>query len=148
MFRIHVGSESYYSLLGVHPDASASEIRDACSKLLDELDRKRESADADEREGLGARVRKINHVSGILLGAESRKKYDREHEHLKFFLLRSAAAPAFTERGDRLVAAYRIVADFLGARGVRVAPFSDFERKDFFEDRTPNALLDRLLGDA
>ena len=142
---IDLGVESHYSLLGVSPDATAAEIRKARDTLIREL-RERQRREPTRRQELTERQRLINNVGEELARPAKRAKYDKDHEHLRFFTVRSAAAPMFTDPVDRIDVLHRVISAHLHAAGVRVRPLSDLDRSDFTADLTQNSLLDELMG--
>jgi|SRR5215213_397625 len=147
MFMIDLGAQSYYSALGISPNASIAEIRIACDRVGKELAEKlRVAASDEEREKITGRLKYINsEVGETLKRPEKRKEYDRAHAHLRFFTVQVAAAPMFVDKVDRMHVMHRIVKDFLSAKGVRLSPLSDVEREDFAGDESPVGLLDNLL---
>lgn len=147
MFMIDLGAQSYYSVLGISPNASIAEIRIACDRAGKELAEKlRGAASDEEREKLNGRLKYINsEVGETLKRPEKRKEYDRAHAHLRFFTVQVAAAPLFVDKVDRMHVMHRIVKDFLRAKGLRLSPLSDVEREEFAGDESPVELLDNLL---
>ena len=91
------------------------------------------------------RPKEINAAGAVLVPPEKRAAYDRAHAHLKFFTMRTVAAPMFTEKADSFFVLHRALRDFLAARELVLAPFSDVERQGFGCDETPVELLDALL---
>lgn len=147
MFMIDLGAQSYYSALGISPNASIAEIRIACDRVGKELAEKlRVSASDEEREKINGRLKYINsEVGETLKRPEKRKEYDRANAHLRFFTVQVAAVPVFVDKVDRMHVMHRIVKDFLWEKGVRLSPLSDVEREDFGGDESPVELLDNLL---
>lgn len=145
MFMIDLGVDSHYSLLGVSPDATAAEIRQARDSLVREL-RERQRREPTRRQELTERQRMINNIGEELARPVKREQYDRDHEHLRFFTIRSATAPMFTDPQDRIDVLHRVISAHLRAAGVPVRPLSDLDRDDFTADVTRNDLLDELIG--
>lgn len=145
MFMIDLGVESHYSLLGVSPDATAAEIRQARDGLVHRL-RERQRREPTRRQELTERQRLINSVGEELVRPAKRAQYDKEHEHLRFFAVRPAAAAMFTDPRDRIDVLHRVISAHLRAAGVSIRPLSDLDRADFTADVTPNELLDELIG--
>jgi curved DNA-binding protein CbpA len=145
MFMIDLGAQSYYSALGISPNASIAEIRIACDRAAKDLVEKLRVAAPDEREKINERLKYINSVGEKLKRPEERKEYDRTHAHLRFFTVQVAAAPMFVDKVDRMHVMHRIVKDFLLEKGVRLSPLSDVEREDFAGDESPVRLLDDLM---
>jgi curved DNA-binding protein CbpA len=145
MFMIDLGVESHYSRLGISPDATAAEIRQARDGLVRQLKEqlRREPGRKDE---LTKRQEEINNLGTELARPAKRAQYDKEHEHLRFFTVRSAAAPMFADPQDRIDVLHRVISARLRAQGVRIRPLSDLDRGDFTADLTPNDLLDELIG--
>jgi curved DNA-binding protein CbpA len=144
MFMINLGAESYYSILGVAPDATSEEIQTAAEKIVVDL-KKRLRSDPSSKEELMARETKVNSARGTLAGRKKREEYDRANAHLRFFTIRRAAAGMFLERADRIHVLHRAVREHLASRGVSVMPMTDLDRQDFSMDESPNSLLDELL---
>lgn len=147
MFMIDLGAQSYYSTLGISPNASIAEIRVACDRVGKELAEKRRAAASDEeKEKIDERLKHINSAIGeTLKRPEKRREYDRANAHLRFFTAQVAAAPIFVDKVERAHVMHRIVKNFLAARGVKLSPLSDVEREDFSNDESPIELLDSLL---
>jgi curved DNA-binding protein CbpA len=145
MFMIDLGAESHYSVLGVSPNATAAEIRTARDSLVHAL-RERQRREPTRRHELTERMRLINNVGDELARPAKRAKYDRDHEHLRFFTIRPASAAMFTDVPDRIDVLHRVISAHLRAAGIRVRPLSDLDRTDFTADLTPNPLLDELIG--
>ncbi|MGW6929860.1 J domain-containing protein [Lentzea sp. NPDC054927] len=145
MFMIDLAGDSLYSRLGVSPDASAEEIRQARDRLIREL-REQVRREPGRKAELTERQQQINSDADVLVRPVKREQYDKEHEHLRFFTIRSAAAPMFTSTPDRIDVLHRAISAHLLGQGVRVRPLSDVDRSDFTSDVTPNTLLDELIG--
>jgi len=146
MFMIDLGMQSYYSLLGVSPAASAGEIREARDQKVKELrEQQRMAKDSEEKKKLEDRQKEINTAGEKLARPKEREEYDRQNAHLKFFSVRVAAAPMFVEKADRIYVLHRAIREFLAPKGVDLTPLSDIEREDFSADETPIDLLDNLL---
>jgi curved DNA-binding protein CbpA len=147
MFMIDPGAESYYSILGVAPDASVDEIRRAKTKLSEELRNKaRQTNVKEEKERLEKREAVINDASNVLLRPADREKYDRENAHLRFFMIQPAAPLLYTTPVDRFYVLFRVLREFLAEQGVDLAAWTDTERMEFQADWTPTELLDSLLN--
>lgn len=145
MFMIDLGVESHYSLLGVDPEASPKDIREAKTRIAGDLERQRQRARTpDERRSLEERMVRINAAGDTLAHPQKRGTYDGENTHLTFFVVRKAAAPALEEREVMLRWVHQAIRDFLSSNGEEVDPLSDLERWDFRADFTPNELLERL----
>lgn len=145
MFMIDLGGDSHYSRLGVSPDATPEEIRQARDRLIRELKEQARREPARKAE-ITERQQRINGDADVLVRPAKRAQYDRDHEHLRFFTIRSAAAPMFTSAPDRVDVLHRVLSAHLRAAGVRLRPLSDVDRHDFSADITPNTLLDELIG--
>lgn len=148
MFMVDLGAPSYYSILGIQPDASAAEIRAIASKSCGDLERaKHKTANLEEKRRLEDRIVNINRISDELSNVEKRPQYDRRNIHLTFFLVRKAAAPIWQERKLLLRWIHLAVRDFLVTKGETLEPITDLDRSDFTADFTENELLERLLAD-
>lgn len=146
MFMIDLGAQSFYSALGISPNAGIAEIRIACDRVGKELAEKLRAVTSEqEREKINDRLKYINSAGETLKRPEERKKYDLANAHLRFFTVQVAAAPMFVDKVDRMHVMHRIVKDFLREKGVRLSPLSDVEREDFTDDESPVELLDNLL---
>jgi curved DNA-binding protein CbpA len=143
MFMVQLDDDSYYSRLGVEPNASADDIRDARAKAVSAL-RRRQRREPANREELIEREKQLNSYEGVLASPRLREQYDRENAHLRFFAVRQAAAAMFLDPADRLDALHRAIVDHLRRAGVTVAPLSDLDRSEFPHDLTPYPLLDGL----
>jgi hypothetical protein len=146
MFMIDMGAASYYSILGLAPDADGRAIRASQSNIFADLERQRQKArTAEEKAGLSERQQNINRIGDELSNPARRSKYDQQNVHLTFFQVRKAAAPVWDDRELLLRWLHRAVRDFLLEKGEPVEPVTDLERTDFTADFTPNELLERLL---
>lgn len=146
MFMIDLGAPSYYSILGVSPDADVREIRESQTKIYRELERQRLKARSpEEKRNLTERQQNINKIGDGLSNLRTRSQYDKDNVHLTFFLVRKAAAPVWGERGLLLRWMHQTVLDFLLEQGEALDPISDLERTDFTADYTANELLESLL---
>jgi DnaJ-class molecular chaperone len=145
MFMIDLGVESFYTVLGVAPTATAAEIRQARDTLVREL-RERQRREPTRRAELEARQKAVNTAGEELARPAKRVQYDRDNAHLRFFTVRDAAAGLFANRADRMDVLYAAISAHLRARGVAVRPRSDLDRVDFSADMTPNAVLDGPIG--
>ncbi|MCY1139631.1 hypothetical protein OWR29_16650 [Actinoplanes sp. Pm04-4] len=141
MFMVEIETDSLYSVLGVEPDAPVAEIREARDRLVAQLraQQRREPANRDE---LDARQRSIIEAGEELVRPARREKYDRQNPHLRFFTVRTAAAPMFVSLADRLVALRAAVHAHLEAAGEAPPPSTDLDRHDFTADFSPHPLLD------
>ena len=145
MFMVDLGIDSHYALLGVSPDATAAEVRQARDSLIRQL-RERQRREPTRRQELTERQRLINNVGEELARPAKRAQYDKDNEHLRFFTIRTAAAAMFTDPPDRIDVLHRVISAHLRAAGVAVRPLSDLDRSDFTADVTPNTVLDELIG--
>jgi len=146
MFMIDLGTQSYYSLLGISPSVSVGEIRDARDKMIKNLrEKQRGVRDSEEKQKIEARQKEINAAGEALVRHGKREEYDRANAHLKFFTVRVAAVPLFVEKADRIYVLHRAIKNFLTVREVDLPPLSDIDREDFSADETPNELLDNLI---
>jgi len=145
MFMIDLGAESYYSLLGVTPNATAAEIRQARDGLVREL-RERQRREPTKRKELEERQKVVNTAGEELARPANRAQYDQDNAHLRFFTVRNAAAPLFADPADRIDVLHRAISAHLNSAGVGIRPLSDLDRTDFTADQTPNPLLDERLG--
>jgi hypothetical protein len=143
MFIVELDADSHYSLLGVSPDATFAEIREARDREVHQL-RKRQRAEPTNRDEMVERQMQINAAGEVLARPAEREKYDREHPHVRFFTVRAAAAPMFVEPGDRIDVLHRSIVEHLDRCGTPLPPRSDLDRVDFSEDLTPYPLLDGL----
>jgi hypothetical protein len=145
VFMIEVAADSYYALLGVAPDATPKQIRDARARIYTDLN-ERSRVELDNRAELEERKTFINGVAATLVNPTKRAEYDRANSSLRFFAARSAAAPLFIHPEHRLDVLHRAISTHLAAAGVPpTRPVSDLDRADFRADHTPNTLLDQLL---
>jgi len=146
MFMVDLGGDNYYTFFGLSPDAPAAEIRSARDEYYNKLENKKhEVHDPAERAQIEAQQKEIGKKGDELTRPESREKYDREHAHLRFLIVRAAAAPLFRSRVDRVYVLDRAIRGFLSGKGIPIEPLCDLDRTDFREDFTPVAVLDRLL---
>jgi curved DNA-binding protein CbpA len=145
MFMIDLGVESHYSVLGVSPDATPEQIRRARDRMIKEL-KDRRKREPTRRQEIDQRQTQINSIGGVLASPPKRAQYDKDHEHLRFFTIRSATAPMFTDPQDRIDVLHRVISAHLRESDVGIRPLSDLDRTDFTADVTPNTLLDELIG--
>jgi curved DNA-binding protein CbpA len=145
MFMIDLGAESYYSLLNISPTATTAEIRQARDSIVKEL-RERQRREPTNRAELEERQKAVNAAGEELVRPAKRAKYDQENAHLRFFTLRNAATPLFTDPGHRIDVLHRAIRAHLRGAGVALRPLSDVDKTDFATDETPNELLDELLA--
>ena len=147
MFMINPVAESFYSILGLTPDASLNEISRAMDQLCKDLRRKiNATGDKEEKQRLEKREVVINQAYAKLRRPKEREKYDRENAHLKLLMIRPAAVPVYTTPADRLYVFFRVIRGFLNDQGVDLPPWMDTERLDFTADWTRTELLDSLLN--
>jgi curved DNA-binding protein CbpA len=143
MFMVEIDSDSQYSVLGVPPDALAAEIREARDRRIEEVreQQRREPANRDELIKL---QKAINAAGEELARPARREQYDRQNPHLRFFTVRTAAAPMFVSAADRLAAVRAAVAAHLDAAGVPAPPGTDLDldQWDLAAECTPHPLLD------
>ncbi|MDR3719717.1 MAG: hypothetical protein P4K98_13020 [Bryobacteraceae bacterium] len=149
MFMINPGADSYYSFLGIGPDATPAEVRDARTKLSNQLvARERATRDPEDLKTIEKRRQEINSKSGILASPEKRAEYDSKNAGLLVFTVKPAAAPLFCEPADQLWVLYQVARRFLAGRGDPLPPICDLDREDFRADFTPCQLLEQLLKEA
>jgi curved DNA-binding protein CbpA len=149
MFMIKPGADSYYSFLGIGPDATPAEVRDARTKLNNQLvARERATRDPQDLKSIEKRRQEINSKSGILASPEKRAKYDSKNAGLFVFTVKVAAAPLFCEQADQLYVLYHAARRFLAERGDALPPLCDLDREDFRADFTPCQLLEQLMKEA
>jgi hypothetical protein len=144
MFMVEIDADSHYSRLGVDPDAPFADIREARDRLVAEL-RAQRRLEPSNRDELDARERSIIAAGEELARPARREQYDRQNPHLRFFTVRTAAAPMFVSLADRLVALRAAVHAHLEAAGEHLPPPTELDRHDFTADFSPHPLLD---GDA
>jgi len=146
MFMVDLGMSSYYSVLGVSPDADVAVIRAAAATIYGDLERARlKTISPEEKRNLEGRKVNINSIRDALSNATQRSLYDRGNAHLTFFQVRKAAAPVWLERGLLLRWMHKAVREFLQEKGETIEPLTDLERSDFTADFTANEWLERLL---
>ena len=146
MFMFDLGGDSYYSFLNLLPTATPEEIRAARDKKFAELENlKRAAKDPEERRKLEERQKEVGQKGDTLARPDSRAKYDEANAHLRFFIVRPAAAPLYVDKTDRLFAIDRAVRRFLAGRNFAAPPLCDLDRTDFSADEQRIELLDRLL---
>jgi hypothetical protein len=141
MFMVEIVTDSHYSTLGVAPDALAAEIRDARDRRVAQL-REQERREPTNREALIELQKAVNAAGAELVRPARRERYDRQNPHLRFFAVRTAAAPIFVQPADRLAALRAAIGAHLAAAGVPVAPPSEVDRLDFTADFSRHPLLD------
>jgi|CXWL01.1.fsa_nt_gi curved DNA-binding protein CbpA len=146
MFMIDLSGTSYYSVLGISPDAGKKEVIAARSKKQTEIKNMQVVATDDaEKLQLEEELLKVNDAGDALARPDRRKKYDMENAHLRFYIERPAAAPFFSNKVDRIAVLTRILREHLTTLGENISPLNDFDRMDFSADETSNELLDSLL---
>jgi curved DNA-binding protein CbpA len=146
MFMVNLGVQSDYSILGVSPEADASEIRSKTSKIYGDLDRQRlKVRNEEEKRKIIDKQVNINKIGDKLSNPIERAKYDLQNVHLTFFTIRKACAPIWEERSLLLRWMHQAVRDFLEKKGEKIPPITDLERTDFTSDFTENDLLERML---
>lgn len=141
MFRIQIATDSHYAVLGVSPDASPEEITKARDLGVHSL-RVQQRLEPANRDELIERQKALNAAGEELARPARRRQYDQANPHLRYFAVRTAAAPMFVATPDLVVALRAAVARHLDAAGVPLPPASDLERLDFVADMTWHALLD------
>ncbi|MEN3362410.1 MAG: hypothetical protein V7637_6392 [Mycobacteriales bacterium] len=141
---VDIGTDSYYAVLGIPPDATQAEIRKAHSRIGTELNL-RQRNEPENRAEVVERRKYINGIVAELARPAKRAEYDRANADLRFLTVRDAAAPLFADRGHRVDVLRQAITAHLEAAGVPARPVSDLDRTDFRDDETPNALLDQLL---
>ncbi|CRK59395.1 hypothetical protein [Alloactinosynnema sp. L-07] len=141
MFMIELGAESFYTVLGVEPTATAAEIREARDALIRDL-REQLRREPARRTELEERQRAVNTAGEELARPAKRAEYDAANAHLRFFTVRDAAAGLFNDRADRVEVLHTAIATHLRLAGVQVTPRSDLDRQDFDSDLTPDPRLD------
>lgn len=144
MFMVDLTVDSYYSLLGVKPDALPAEVRDARDRKVEDL-RLRQLREPGNRDTYLAEQARINQAAEELARPARREQYDRANPHLRFFTVRAAVAPMFVSVPDRVVALRAAIRDHLDAAGAPLPPASDLDRQDFTADFTRHPLLDEDL---
>jgi curved DNA-binding protein CbpA len=143
---IDLGAQSYYTVLGVSPDASQMEIGEALDRIGRDLDEAiLRTQDKNEKERLEARHKEINAIGGVLSAPKKREDYNRANAHLKFFMVQSGAIAPFVDRAARLEWIHGAVRRYLAGCGVELQPLSDLEAIDFSADYSPNELLDSIM---
>jgi curved DNA-binding protein CbpA len=146
MFMVDLGAQSYYSILGLSPQADAKQVRENTQRVYRELEKQRDKArDEDEKRAITEKQANINRIGGKLANPTERAKYDLENVHLTFFTIRPAGALVWSERDPLLRWMHRAVREFLVAKGESIEPMTDLERCDFTADFTANRLLEELL---
>ncbi len=141
MFMVELTVDSNYSVLGLKPDAEAAEIREARDRLVEDL-RVKQWREPANRDAYLAEQDRINRAAEELARPARREQYDRAHPHLRFFTVRTTAAPMFVALPDRVVALRAAIAAHLDAVGAPLAPASELDRRDFSADFTRTPLLD------
>jgi curved DNA-binding protein CbpA len=141
MFMVEINTDSLYSVLGVTPDARPADIREARDQLMQQA-REQERRQPTKRDELVERQKAINAAGEELARPARREKYDRENQHLRFFAVRTAAAPMFGGGADAVAALRVAIAAHLDAAGVPLAVASDLDRVDFVADLSWHPLLD------
>lgn len=146
MFFVDLGPQSHYAVLGVSPNASTTEIRHARDRRVHAL-REQQRREPDRRDELVSQQMLVNAAGEALARPARRAEYDAANVHLRYFAVRSAAAPMFADPQARTWFVHRAIAAHLAATASALPPLSDLDRVAFDEDQTPNELLDELLRD-
>ena len=141
MFMVQINTDSLYAVLGVAPDARPAEIREARDQIMQQL-REQARRQPKRQDELLERQKAINAAGEELARPARREKYDRENQHLRFFAVRTAAAPMFSGGADAVAALRVAVAAHLDAAGAPLTVGSDLDRIDFAADLTRHPLLD------
>lgn len=141
MFRIQISTDSHYDVLGVAPDATQEQITQARDLGVHSL-RVRERNEPANRDELIERQKTLNAIAEELARPARRQKYDQANPHLRYFAVRTAAAPMFVTTADLVAALRTAIAEHLDAAGAPLPAASDLERLDFTGDLTWNPLLD------
>jgi len=141
MFRIDIDTDSHYAVLGVPPDATPEQITRARDVRVHAL-RLRQRSEPVNRDELVELQKAVNAAGEALARPARRHEYDEANPHLKYFTVRTAAAPMFVTVADLLVVLREAIAGHLDESGVPLPLASDLERIDFTGDLTWNALLD------
>ena len=138
MFMIDPGADSLFSVLGLSPDATRSDITGAAAKLKVQLNaEKKSTSDPDKLKLLGDREREISDADERLSAPKEREKYDRENTHLRFFTIMPTAAPFYVTPVDRVYVLHRMIRRFLAAKGVELPPLTEVETTGSVSDWTP-----------
>jgi len=146
MFMIDLSATSYYSVLGISPDATAKEIAAGRGAKLAVLKTKRKTVtDNAEKYQLEEEQILINKAGETLARSDRREKYDMENAHLRFYSERSAAIPLFSNKIDRIAVLNRVLREHLISIGENISSLNDFDRTEFSADETSNELLNSLL---
>jgi hypothetical protein len=120
-----------YERLGIGPDATAEEVRDASREYVARL--KAEGANED----------KIAEANAMKLeSAEQRAAYDSEHPPLALLRLAPPRSDFFQDRDHALAVLRRALERLLSSRGEAVYFPSDVTRTDFSSDFSYSPLLD------
>lgn len=148
MFMIEFPDSSHYATLGVSPEASAAEIRDARDKANREIEQQRLStSESTKKKYFSETQARINAAGEVLARPAERRRYDLANPDLRFLAIRISAAPFLAERGPRLEWIYLVIRRFLIHQGVEINPLSDLQRDNFDCDENPNGMLDALLDE-
>jgi hypothetical protein len=151
-----VDHASLYAELGVTPEASADEIREAKSEASAALDAERAALDRELRglaetdgrareiqRALGEIERRLVKLNQITIdNPEERQRYDREHPPFGLLKLDDPSLDGFVESRTALTLVRRELSRFFAERNEDVFHPSDLHREDFTADITPHPLLD------
>jgi curved DNA-binding protein CbpA len=141
MFRIQIDTDSHYAVLGVPPDATPEQITQARDRGVHAL-RLRQRNEPVNRDELIEMQKALNAAGETLARPARRREYDAANPHLRYFTVRTGAAPMFVNAADLVVALHAAIARHLDEAGAPPPIASDLERLDFTADLTWNALLD------
>ena len=87
MFMIDLGAPSFYSLLGLPPDADASSIRAGQTRKAAELSRARDkTSDPTDKRRLEEQLITVNGIGDTLANPQRREVYNARNAHLTFFI--------------------------------------------------------------
>ncbi len=134
-FPLPTPRDTSYTRLGIGPEATTDEVRDAAARYVSSL--KAGSADPDK-------LAEANKLKDLATTKE-RERYDAEHPPLGLLRLEPMWEGVFGDRAERLVVLAvlrRELEAFLVHRGWAVRFPSDLTRTDFTEDFAYSPLLD------
>jgi hypothetical protein len=130
-YPLPVPRRTVYERLGIGPDATAVDVRDASREYVNRL--KAEGASED----------KIAEANAMKLeSAEQRLAYDSEHPPLALLRLVPPRSSFFQDRDHALAVLRRTLERLLASRGEPVYFPSDVTRTDFTSDFSYSPLLD------
>ncbi|GAA0276849.1 hypothetical protein GCM10009539_75790 [Cryptosporangium japonicum] len=120
-----------YDRLGIAPDATAEDVREAAAGLAARL-----AAD-------GAPASEIASANGLdLERPDSRAAHDRLHPPLGLLRIQPTWSPIFDDRARAINALRRDLERFLTDHGMPACHISDLTRTDFSDEFTYSRLLD------